>query len=301
VITALLAFAFVGSLLYGQIPSLYLPLLYAGLGIFLTIAGRYHQSPFIPIDILAQNSGLKKINPVLKFITLCALMVISIMSKNGMSGIFLLLVAGLIAIIVGGINLRQYIHVLALPVSFLLMGGLALLYEVSHQPMGVLNLNIFGRWFYISPEAQQRTALMVARASGALSCLCLLSLTTPMSDIIGVLRRLRCPALIIDLMYLIYRYIFILLSLFYKMRTAAQSRLGFKNYRIAMRSTGRIYAKLLARSYQFAGKNFDAMESRCYDTGIVFLERWNGISFPQGVSAAVIVLISLGLNFLPGW
>jgi cobalt/nickel transport system permease protein len=253
----------------------------------------------MPIDALAHNSGLKKINPVLKFITVCVLMVICLMSNNGVSGIFLLLVSGLIAIIVGGVSLRQYIHILALPVSFLLMGGLALLFDVSPQPVGVLNLNIFGLWFCVSAEAQLRTALIVARALGAVSCLCLLSVTTPMSDIIGVLRRLRCPALIIDLMYLIYRYIFILLSLFYKMKTAAQSRLGFKDYRTSMRSTAQIYAKLLARSYQFAGKNFDAMESRCYDTGIVFLERWNGISFPQGAIAIAIVFISLSLNFLP--
>jgi cobalt/nickel transport system permease protein len=223
------------------------------------------------------------------------------MSKNSISGIFLLLATGLIAIIVGGINLWQYVHILALPVSFLLIGGLALLFEVSPQPSGVFNFNVFGLWFCVSAEAQMRTALVVARAFGAVSCLCLLNVTTPMSDIIGILRRIRCPALIIDLMYLIYRYIFILLSLFHEMRTAAKSRLGFKNYRTSMRATVRIYASLLARSYQFAVKNFDAMESRCYDTGIVFLDRWNRISFPQGASAVAIVLISLSLNFLPRW
>jgi cobalt/nickel transport system permease protein len=298
-LTALLSFVFTGSLFHGRISTILQLLLCAGLGIFLALATRHRHSPFMPINVLAHNSVLTKINPALKFITLCALMVISIMAKKSVTGIFLFLVTSLIAIIVGGINLRQYIQTLTMPVSFLLMGGLALLFETSPQPYGVLNFNVFGLWFCVSTETQIRAALIMARAFGALSCLCLLSLTTPISDVIGILRRIRCPAPIIDLVYLIYRYIFILLSLFHEMRTAAKSRLGFRNYRTSIRVSAQIYTNLLARSHQFADKNFDVMESRCYNTGIVFLDRWNSISFPQGASAVAIVLISLSLNFLP--
>jgi cobalt/nickel transport system permease protein len=299
VITALLTFAFVNSLFYGSIPQPYLLLLCAGLGIFLAVAGRHRHSPFIFIDVLAQNSGFKNVNPALKFWTLFALMIICVTSKNNVTGMFFLIIAAILATTVGRIRLGQYIHILALPVSFLLIGGLALLYEISPQPIGVLNLNIFGLWLSVSASAQARTSLIVARAFGAVSCLCLIGLTTPMPDIIGVLRRVRCPSLIIDLMYLIYRYIFILLSLHHEMRTAAKSRLGFRDYRTSMNATAQIYANLLARSYPFAGKNFDAMESRCYDTGIVFLESRNKITFLQGSVSAILVLISLTLSLLP--
>jgi len=120
-----------------------------------------------------------------------------------------------------------------------------------------------------------------------------------MPDIIGVLRRVRCPDIIIDLMYLIYRYIFILLSLHDDMRNAAKSRLGFKDYHTSMRSTGKIYANLLARSYQFASRNFDAMESRCYDTGIRFLISRINVTSMQIVVAATLLMVSLFLCLLP--
>ncbi|MCL2480056.1 MAG: hypothetical protein FWF22_11160, partial [Treponema sp.] len=201
-ITALLTFAFVGSLFYGQMPQPYLLILCAGLGIFLAVAARHRYSPFISVDVIAQTSRLKNINPALKFWTLFSLMIICVISKNSATGIFLLITAGILAVAVSGLKLRQYIHFLALPVSFLLIGGLALLYEISPEPTGVLNLHIFGWWLCVGIAAQAKTALVVARAFGAVSCLCLIGITTPMPDIIGILRRARCPALIIDLMYL---------------------------------------------------------------------------------------------------
>ena len=62
-----------------------------------------------------------------------------------------------------------------------------------------------------------------------------------------------------------------------------------------MRSTGKIYSNLLVRGYQFAGKNFDAMESRCYDTGIRFLERSHRVTLMQASVAAVLIAASLCL------
>jgi len=299
VITAILTFVFLGTLFFGRIPQLYLLLICAGLCVFLVFISRHRHSSYISIDVLAQSSRLKNVNPSLKFWTLCAVLILCAASRNSVTGIFILIVAGILAVPVGGLRLRQYIQILALPVSFLLIGGFALLYDVSSEPAGVLSFNVLGLWLNVSAAAQARTALIVARAFGAVSCLCLLSVTTPMSDIIGVLRRFRCPELIIDLMYLIYRYIFILLLLYHDMHDAAQSRLGFRDYRTSIRTTGQIFAVLLARSYQFAGKNFDAMESRCYDSGVMFLERRKDITFPQGVAASSLVVISLCLSLLP--
>jgi len=271
-ITAVLTFAFVWSLFYEQIPQPFLLPLCAGLGIFFAFTRRHRHSQLLSNDVLAQISRLKKVNPTLKFWTLLVLMIISVASRNPYTGLFLMLAMFILAVFVSGVSVHHYVQVMVLPISFLLIGGLALLFEVSSGPTGVLNLSVFGFWLSVSEKAQSQTALVITRAFGAVSCLCAMSVTTPMPDIIGVLRRARCPDFIIDLMYLIYRYIFILMSLHHEMRNAAKSRLGFRDYRTSLRATGKIYANLLARSYQFAGRNFDAMESRCYDTGIHFLE-----------------------------
>ena len=297
-ITAILTMAFTWCLFYGRIPQVYLVSLCIILGAILAYLGRHKHTHFLSIDVLAGRSRLKEVNATLKFLTLFALIVISVTSRTYAAGVFLMFMALVSAVFFGGLKLRSYVHIIALPASFLLIGGLALLFIITPGPIGILNFNILGQWFCISENTQARTALVVARAFGAVSCLTFLSVTTPMPEIINVLRRARCPDLIIDLMYLIYRYIFILLSLHYEMYVAAKSRLGFNGYRTSLRTTGKIYANLLVQSYQFASKNFDAMESRCYDIGIRFLERRNRVTYPQVIVSAVILAFSLYLSLL---
>ena len=217
---------------------------------------------------------MKNVNPLLKFWAVICLMVLCVASRNVLTGVFLMITMLILIVFAGRVSFRSYMYFMALPFSFLLLGGIALLFEAALAPIGVFNIKVFGFWLTVSDSTIARTVLVISRALGAVSCLCFLSLTTPMPDIIGVLHRVRCPDLIIDLMYLIYRYIFILLSMHQEMYNAAKSRLGFRDYRMSIRSTGKIYANLLGRSYQFAAKNFDAMESRCYDGGIRFLDRW---------------------------
>jgi len=282
-----------------KLPQPLLIAICAVLGVFLARTSRRNKhTQAIPIDVLAQVSRLKTVNPMLKFWTLLTLIIICVASGNPYTGVFLLVSAILLAVFAGGLHLRHFIQTISLPVSFLLIGGLALLFEVSPEPSGILNIQAFGFWLSVSGASQARTALIVSRALGAVSCLCLLSVTTPMPDIIGALRRARCPAIIIDLMYLIYRYIFILLSLHREMRDAAKSRLGFRDYRAGMRATGKIYANLLVRSYRFASINFDAMESRCYGAGIRFLERRAGIAPVHALAAALLLLISACISLL---
>jgi cobalt/nickel transport system permease protein len=199
---------------------------------------------------------------------------------------------------VGGLRLREYVRLLALPVSFLLLSGFALLFDITPQQTGVFSFRLFETWFSVNEAAQIRTTLVITRALGAVSCLYMLSLTTPMAEIIGVLRRARCPEVISDLMYLIYRYIFILLSMHYIMRDAAKSRLGFVNYRTSLRTTAMLYSELMSCSYRQAGRNFDAMESRCYGSGIRFFERKEKVTVLQAVCASVILTATVGLTFL---
>ena len=298
-IRTVIAFAFTWCLFYGRIVEPFLILMCLGLTVFLYYFGRHQHSQALSIDLLAQKSRLKNINPTLKFWTLIALLIISVASRNVFTGVFLIMTMLILAVFAGGLKLHYYMHVLTLPVSFLLIGALALLFEVSVEPRGIINLNVFGLWLCVTANAQIETTLIVSRAFGAVSCLFVLSLTTPMPNIIGVLRRARCPDIFIDLMYLIYRYIFILLSLHHQMHNAAKSRLGFRDYRTSLRSTGGIYSKLLVRSYQIGSKNFDAMESRCYDSGIKFLEQPKKVTGAHLSFFLVFVLVSLFLSLLP--
>ncbi|HBT95388.1 MAG TPA: cobalt ECF transporter T component CbiQ [Coriobacteriia bacterium] len=294
-ITAVLSTAVAFLLFFGKLPLPALIPLCIVLGVLIALLNRHHHDNTLSIDVLAQISRLNKVNPGLKLSALLIAMISCVASQTVFTGLFLLVVVCLLAVCAGGLSLHHYVRVLALPISFLMIGTLALLFAVSSEPLGLLSFNVFGFWLSVTPDTQATAALVVSRAMGAVSCLCLIGLTTPMSEIIGVLRRLHCPEVVIDLMYLIYRYLFILLSVHREMRDAAKSRLGFRNFRNNVRSTGMIYSSLLSRSYHFASRNYDAMESRCYSGGIVFLEHPAPIGAAQVVVAVCLVSACLGL------
>lgn len=285
-------------LFYGRIPSPTLTVVCVVFGIALALFGKHRHTQFLTIDVLAQISRLNRVNPSLKFLTVLVLMALCVSSRSPVTGIFLTAVMLVLTVVIGGLKLRDYIHLLALPVSFLMISGLALLFEVTEQCTGVFGIHIFGFWICVSAGAQARAALVTARALGAVSCLYFLSLTTPMPELIGVLRRARCPDVLIELMYLIYRYIFVLLSMYHTMRDAAKSRLGFVDYRTSMHTMGNLYSNLLSRSYRQANKNFDAMESRCYDTEIRFLEHREKVTGLQTAVAVSITVLTLSLTLL---
>ena len=297
-ITAILTMAVTWCLFYGRVPLPVLALLCVVLGATLAYMGRHSHASFLTIDMLAQESRLNRVNSDLKFWTAIVLMMLCVAARSWIPAVFLSVVLPVLIVCVGGLEFHEYIHLLSLPASFLLLGGLALLFEVAPIRTGVIGFPVFGVWLCVSVESQLRSALVIARAMGSVSCLYFLSLTTPMSELIGVMRRARCPDIIIELLYLIYRYIFILLFMHHTMRDAAKSRMGFADYQTSVRTTGNLYSNLLSRSYRYANKNFDAMESRCYDTGIRFLEKRVKVTGAQAAVAIGIAVFTLGLSLI---
>ena len=129
----------------------------------------------------------------------------------------------------------------------------------------------------------------------------ILSLTTPMQEILEVLRALRLPRLVIELMYLIYRYIFLLLDVQHRMTVAARSRLGYAGRRNAWYTFTHISGNLLAASFRRSGACFDAMEARCYDGTLRFLTRQAPVRWQHGAVCGLCVLGLAGLAVLLRW
>jgi cobalt/nickel transport system permease protein len=297
IITAILAMLVIWCLFYGGITNTILICLCLITGGFLAIVSRHKHEGFLVIDIIAQKSHLNKVNPSIKFWTVLILLFLCVGSKSVIVGLILAVVMFILMVPYGGLDLHDYLSLLSVPVSFLLISTLALLFNYGEVASGVINLPVFQGYLFVSQSSQLRTGLVLSKALGALSCLYLLSLSTPMSEIISVLRKAHIPDVVIELMYLIYRYTFVLFEMYRSMKDAAKSRLGFVNFSISVKTTGKIYSNLLARSYQKAMNNFDAMESRCYTGEIRFLEHEKKISLMQYIAAVSLVVIISGLTF----
>jgi len=105
-----------------------------------------------------------------------------------------------------------------------------------------------------------------------------------------VLRKAHVPKLIVELMNLIYRYIFILLDVYTKMRNSAESRLGYGDFKTSCYTFGSIASNMLVVSLQKANTYYDAMEARCYDGDLIFLEQDKKVEAIQIVVAVAFII-----------
>ncbi|NME84248.1 cobalt ECF transporter T component CbiQ [Clostridium sp. SM-530-WT-3G] len=222
---------------------------------------------------------MKNVNPKLKIIFAILSLIICILADNIYVSLFISLTMGIITVYIGGISFHDYISLLTIPIGFMIMGSIAIAVGFSTKPIGQYNLNLHIFYIYSSNENIIKTLKVILKAFGAVSSLYMMTLSTNTSEIISSLRSIRIPKIIIELMNLIYRFIFILIDVQCKMKNSAQSRLGYVDFKTACYSFGSTVGNLLIVSMKKANAYYEAMESRCYDGEMNFLEEDKKIKF----------------------
>ena len=241
----------------------------------------------ITIDKLCYTSKLRYENAGEKFafavITLC----ICVMSRSAA-------VAGILTVWKGGIPLFHYIRYMMIPLAFLILSTLAIIFHLSRTPMDLFAIPV-GNWYITSSIATLQYALqLILTALASVSCLYFLSLSTPIPSILEVLRKIHCPRILIELMMLIYRFIFVLMNTASAIITSQNSRLGNRTYKTSLKSFSSMASVLLLRSFKRANALYDAMESRCYDGTLHVLSE----SAPPKLQHIVMITIFELLLFL---
>lgn len=272
-IVALLAGLVFFSLFAGQLPPVWLAVVCLGVVLFFLLAGGHHHDGVLTMDVYARRSQLCRENAAFKTGISLLLLILCICCQSPVPPLCLFVFLSVVTVAAGGIRLRTYLSLLTLPGVFLLLSGLTLLWNYTSKlpEEAVISLPFFGGWLAVVPAAQWLGMLVLSRALGAVSCLYFLSLSTPLPELLAVLRRAHVPAIVVELAVLIYRYIFILLATFRDMKDSAASRLGYRGVKRSLHTTGLVYGGLLTNSFRRAGACFDAMESRCYTGRIAFL------------------------------
>jgi len=150
--------------------------------------------------------------------------------------------------IAGGIRFLVWLRIACWPLIFLAASSLSLLISIAPADTGG---PVAASWQW-APDAGHRIAELAARSLAALSALLFLVLATPMTDLLGVLRRLRCPTVLLDLMLLAYRMLFVLGTVIDDLRIAQRARLGDAGWRNALRANATLAASLAIQLWQRA-------------------------------------------------
>jgi cobalt/nickel transport system permease protein len=245
------------------------------------------------MDCYAYTSRWRHRHPAEKALFAGGLLLLSFFMP--LAGLLLiLLLISLVALLGARIPSSLYGRVMAIPMAFILIGASSLLITVSIQS-GHLNIGF-------SQSGVMPAIRLVARATAAASCLIFFSLTTPTADWMPLLRKLRVPAVVVDLMMMTYRLLFVFAERLSTLQQAQAARLGNVSLRSRIRTTGLIGANLFIRSLDRARRIELGMESRCYNGELPFLPFEHKPSIPVLVGALLLCLAVAGIGFLTkGW
>ena len=252
--------------------------------------GHSHDSGVFSIDYYAYISAIRDWNPMFKVFFALTVLILVIALDSLYVSLFVLITMAYLTIVRGRIPLHQYISTLTIPIVFVLVGSLTIALSFARQPLGQYNLHLGFFYIYTNDADLLRMVNLMAKAMAAVSALFMMTLSTPSGEIISVMRKVHMPKLFVELMNMIYRYIFVIMETNRKMHDSAESRLGYVDYRTSVKSFTGTASNLLVVSLKKANAYYDALVSRGYDGELRFLEKEKKLDKEQAVLGIVYIL-----------
>lgn len=247
------------------------------------------------LEYYSYNSKINSWNPHLKFWYSMVLIVLGIILSNIYISISIVFICGFITIFLGKIPLKKYIDFFKVSIIFLLISVAVININFSKNITEFYYFNIGDLYIYTTDENIKKSCILFWRALSGVSSMYMLALSTPLNEIIYVMKKARTPKIIIELMYLVYRFIFIMRDSYKSMRKSIESRLGFRDYRTSLLSFGKIISNILIVSLRKSNSFYDSMESRCCRGEIRFFIKEKRINKKViiGMGLSIICLIVL--------
>jgi cobalt/nickel transport system permease protein len=185
-----------------------------------------------------------------------------------------------------------FFRFMAVPLGFLATSALALCVTVS-VANGAIAIG------FTADGA--RTAMTAGlRAAGAVSVTLFFACTVASVQWVALLRRAHVPEALLDLIRLVYRTVFLLDAQRAALVRAQDNRLGFRNTRVALRSTARTFATLFVRSLQRAARLERGLAARGYTDRLPVLRPPSSASAGDYVAAVGVPAIIFTVAVLLG-
>jgi cobalt/nickel transport system permease protein len=165
------------------------------------------------------------------------------------------------------------------------------------SPVSYFGLSMPERLF-LSQQGVKAGLFLFLRVGVSLSMGVLLTVTTPVADLLRSLQVLRVPQIFVMIMEMSYRYLILLLTVSVEMFEARQLRtVGNISSQRSWAQIGSSIAALFARSMGLADEVYQAMNARCYTgqaVGSEEIEFHRQDLLAAGVLLVIILSLALG-------
>lgn len=196
------------------------------------------------IEQSAYTNRWRRVSPAAKgLFSLCGL-VAAFVAATPITACGIAATMGAVTVLGAGIPPERYLRVAAPALLFLSVSALSLAFSLKiGGSVGDVSL-------HLAQTEYAKVAQVCGRSLGGLAALLFLTLTTPLIDIIALLRRLKAPEVLLDIMVLCYRTLFVFSEAVHDTITAQPARLRYATVRLCMRSLGGLVANITVQVWQ---------------------------------------------------
>jgi len=250
------------------------------------------------LDSVAQQSAFRHIHPGTKLVLCLGSLVICLLSPSPVVPLVSGIVLSVVLIVPARISPLLYGELLLGPAVFtvtsvmillFLVGGGAVVWQFSPAPWLVLT---------VTEGAIRESTLVLCRVFGCSVALFFIVLTTPMTDLFNSMKRAGIPIELIDLMMIVYRYIFIVYDQAVEIWRAQVMRLGYGRPAEAIRSFSTLCGMLFITSWNAGEDLVRAMDCRCYNGVFPSLEQTEPVRMRSLVPVLAYLVFLGGVLFM---
>ncbi|HIJ80164.1 MAG TPA: cobalt ECF transporter T component CbiQ [Desulfuromonadales bacterium] len=217
------------------------------------------------IDNFAYSNRWRNVSAAEKGLFTLLCLIATLIAQSPLPPLVVALLMVMLTVFGAGIPWREYLRISAAPLFFILWSCLILALSFSGGGFKLCEMQNLGLSVFCSRKGGDLALLTLSRSTGATLSLLFLALTTPITEITGLLRYLGSPRLLTELLTITYRQIFIFFEIAGQVRAAQESRLGYASSGRAMRSLAGMAGSVLLGSLDRARQNHQGLLARGYD------------------------------------
>ncbi|MCX8029804.1 MAG: cobalt ECF transporter T component CbiQ [Brevinematales bacterium] len=125
--------------------------------------------------------------------------------------------------------------------------------------------------------------------------LLLVSYTSKPDEFLSAFKKLGIPPVIIDVIIMMYRYMFVLKEETMRIFYAQKVRLGYSNFKNSIKSISELWGIVLINSLLRSSRVYEAMMARGYN-GKLFYEKKDEIKVKELVSVSGYIIVTIGIG-----
>ena len=216
------------------------------------------------IDDYAYRNRLSKVNPNIKFVIGMLLLILSLINPYNYISLLIILTMSFIIVGVAKIELKDYIHFIKIPITFLIISIIMILINFSNDKDILLySIEIGSLYVGVSVESINSATHLFFRALSCLTCIYFIMLTTPFNQLIFVFKKLHLPDIVLEIAMLMYRFIF--MEEVADIRKSQELRFGYINLKNGYNSFGLLVSMLFKRMMIRYDEMSIALDMKLYD------------------------------------